>query len=399
MEARKMTNKKTILLVTGIHLLIFSISSPAQQEYWLRYHSASEISIIGSAGYVKMLELDVEKPSDMKLPEFKSDKPYFTKWPTPMVEAGYLWIACDRSHKHGPYDLLYIDSNRNGHLNDETVVKANRTDQYNAYFGPAKVIFEIEDGPVTYHLNFRFYGYENRTTRLYTSSGGWYEGDITIDGVKKHCMLFDYNANGTFNDKSLNATECDRIRIDKKGVESIRFVGHYIDVDGVFYQPEIARDGAFIKLAKADDVQTGEVRVPEAITQFSAGGENGLFILKPEKGLASLPAGQYRINDWMLERKDEQGTTWQLKGTYPPGNGTLVDVAVDKAVELSIGEPVVSTLNASPRQGTYSFRYDMAGRDGERIEFTRNGARPRAPKLHIKNKDNTYDRTYSFQYG
>jgi len=398
MEARKMINKRTVLLSIGIHLLVFAIS-PAQQEHWLRYHSASELSIIGSGGYVKSLKLDVEKPSDMKPPEFKSDKPYFAKWPTPMVEAGHLGVACDRSHKHGPYDLLYIDSNRNGHLDDETVVKANRTDQYSAYFGPVKVIFEIEDGPVTYHLNFQFYGYENRSTRLYASSGGWYEGDITVDGVKKHCVLFDYNANGTFNDKSLNATECDRVRLDKKGVESIRFVGNYIDVDGVLYQPEIARDGAFIKLTKADGVQTGEVRVPEGITQFSAGGENGLFILKPKKGFASLPVGQYRVNDWMLEQKDEQGTTWQLKGAGPPDKGTLFDVAVEKAAEFSIGEPVISTLSASSREGTFNFRYNMEGRDGERIELTRNGARPRAPKLHIKSKDGTFDRTYSFQYG
>ena len=230
-------------------------------------------------------------------------------------------------------------------------------------------------------------------------SGGWYEGDITVDGVKKHCVLFDFNANGTFNDKSLNARECDRIRIDKEGVEGIRFVGNFIDVDGTLYRPEIARDGAFIKLMKANDVRTGEVRVPEAITRFTAGGENGLFILKPKKGIASLPVGTYRINEWMHERKDEQGTPWRLKGGGFFDKGLVIDVVADKAAELSIGEPVISTLSASSRQGTYRFRYNMAGRNGERIELTRNGARPRAPKLHIKSKDGTYDQTYSFQYG
>jgi hypothetical protein len=262
-----------------------------------------------------------------------------------------------------------------------------------------KVIFEIEDGPVTYHLNLRFYGYENRTTRLYVSSGGWYEGDITVNGTKKHCVLFDYNANGTFNDQSLNANECDRIQIGKQGVEGVRFVGHYIHIDGVLYQPEIARDGAYIKLVKAENVKTGEVHVSENITQFSAGGENGLFILNPEKGVTSLPIGQYHITDWEIERKDEQGTSWKLKGAGSSGSSTLIDVAADKPTELAIGEPVISTLNASSRSGTYSFRYNMEGRDGERIELTRNGARPRAPKLHVKNKDGTYDRTYSFQYG
>ena len=394
-----MTNRRYVLLIMGTGLLALTPLTLAQPEQWLRYHSASEVSILGSGTYPRTLELRDEEPAGINLPQFKADHQYFAKWPTPMVTAGHLWVACDRSHKHGPYDLLYIDSNRNGHLDDETVVKANRTDQYSAYFGPVKVIFEIEDGPVTYHLNFRFYGYENRNKSLYASSGGWYEGDITIDGVKKHCMLFDYNANGTFDDKSLDATDCDRIRIDKQGVEGIRFVGNYIDVNGVLYRPEIAQDGAYIKLAKADDVQTGDVRVPEAITQFSAGGENGLFILKPEKGIASLPVGKYRVIEWMLEQKDEQGTPWKLKGAGRPGHGHLFDVAVDKAAEFSIGEPIISTLNASSRQGTHSFRYNMAGRDGERIELTRNGARPQAPKLHIKSKDGTYDRTYSFQYG
>ena len=394
-----MTKQRYLLFAVGISLLTFTASAPAQQEHWLRYHSASEVNLLGTGSNLQTLELSHEKPSGMKLPTFKADETYFTKWPTPMVKDGHLWIACDRSHKYGPYDLLYIDSNGDGRLDDETVVKANRTDQYSAYFGPVKVIFEVEDGPVTYHLNFRFYGYENRTTRLYASSGGWYEGDVAVDGVKKHCMLFDFNTNGTFNDRSLNATECDRIRIGKEGIEGIRFVGNYIEVDGVLYRPEIARDGAYIKLAEAHDVQSGEIQVSEEITQLSAGGENGLFILKPEKGIASLPVGQYRINNWAVERKDEQGALWSLKGTEPPGRGPLIDVAMDKPAELTIGEPIISTLNASSREGTYSFRYDMEGRAGERIELTRNGARPQAPKLNVKNKDGTFDRTYSFQYG
>jgi hypothetical protein len=394
-----MKNRRYVLLTATIILPALGLSSSAQQEHWLRYHSASEVSLLDGGRNMLMLELSQETPSGTKLPSFKADQPYFAKWPTPMVQQGHLRIACDRSHKHGPYDLLYIDSNGNGHLDDETVVQANRTDQYSAYFGPVRVIFEIEDGPVTYHLNFRYYGYENRTTRLYVSSGGWYEGDITLDGEKKHCVLFDYNANGTFNDKSLSAAECDRVRIGKKGIGDICFVGHFIDVDGVLYRPEIARDGAYINLTKAEDVPSGEIRVPEQITWLSAGGENGLFSLEPEKGSASLPVGQYRINDWTIERKDERGTPWRLKGTAPPSQGLLIDVAVDKPAELSIGEPVISTLNASPRQGTYSFSYDMQGREGERIELTRNGARPQAPKLNVKNKDGTYDRTYSFQYG
>ncbi len=60
---------------------------------------------------------------------------------------------------------------------------------------------------------------------------------------------------------------------------------------------------------------------------------------------------------------------------------------------------IVATIETSEDKGTHSFRHTLKGRAGERIELTRNGAQPRAPKLHIKGKDGIYDRTYSFEYG
>jgi hypothetical protein len=315
-----------------------------------------------------------------------------------MVKSGWLWIALDRTHEQGPYDSLYIDSNGNGGLDDETAAAAYRTDQQSAYFGPVKVIFQIEDGPVTYHLNFRSYQYGTADNRLYISSGGWYEGDITVGGEKKHCILFDYNVNGAFNDKSENAAECDRIRIGKQGGQDTLFTGNYILDNETLYQPEIARDGACIKLTKAENVKFGSVRLPESITQFSANGENGLFILKPEKGVALLPVGKYRVYDWAVERQDEKGTNWKLKGSGL-SEKNIFDITEGKEAVLAIGEPIVATLNASEREGTYSFNHSMKGRAGERIELTHNGAQPQAPKVRISSADGTYDLTFSFQYG
>ncbi len=315
-----------------------------------------------------------------------------------MVESGYLWISLDRTQKQGQWDRLFIDSNGNGHLNDETAITAYRTDRYSAYFGPVKVVFEGEDGPLTYHLNFRFYNYNERNRRLSVYSGGWYEGTITIAGAKKHCVLIDQNANGTFDDKSLEAHKCDRIRIGKKGDRDTRYVGNFIEVDGVLYQPEIARDGAYIKLTKAEDVKFGNIRMPESIIEFSAGGENGLFTLKPEKGTGSLPVGRYRINYWAIERKDEKGKKWKLRSSLFSQKGDF-EITADKEAELSIGEPIISTLQARKSGSGYSFSQNLQGQLGERIALTSNGARPPAPKLHIKNKDGTYDRTFSFEYG
>jgi hypothetical protein len=421
-----MVRKSHILFVVGIGLLVLTPIA-AQEEQWLQYHSARELGLLVSA-QPQPLEISTEKPPGVELPQFKAENPLFAKWSTPMVTSGYLWVALDRTHKQsregslagGPYDLLYIDSNGNGRLADETAVAAYRTDQYSAYFGPVKVMFELQDGPATYHLNLRYYGYDDassrlyvssgapmsmvaaalndRSRRLYASSGGWYQGDITLGSQKKHCILFDYNANGTFNDKSANAAECDRVRIGQEGGQDASFVGNYIEVDGALYRPEIARDGACVKLTKAQDVKFGAVRLPESVTQISANGQNGLFIRKSEKGVASLPVGQYRIYDWIIGRQDDKGTEWRLQGSGAAAKNAF-DVTEGNETALSFGEPIVATLDASADKGTHSFRYTLQGRDGERIELTRNGAQPQAPKVRIRSADGAYDRTYSFSYG
>jgi hypothetical protein len=388
--------------------------APGREEQWLQYHCARGVGLLGGP-QSRPLEISSEKPSGVELPQFKTENPFFAKWSTPMVKNGYLWIAQDRTHKQGPYDLLYIDSNGNGRLDDEAAVTAYRMDQYSTYFGPVKVIFELEDGPGTYHLNFRYSGSDARNSKLYASSGGWYQGQITVGGAKKYCILFDYNANGTFNDKSANAPECDRIWIGEAGGQDARFVGNsiiqpnilvlwargqdtrfvgrYIKEDGILYRPEIARDGGWIKFTKAEDVKFGGVRLPEAITRFSVNGENGLFTLKPEKGVVSLPVGKYHVYDWAVERRDDKGTRWKLLGSSP-AKSSVFEIAEDKEAVLAIGEPVVATLEASQREGTYSFRHALKGRNGEIIELTHNGAQPQAPKVRIKSADGKYDRTY-----
>ncbi len=390
-----MGDKTYILLTVGISLLVLTPPAGAQDEQWLQYHSEREAERIIGDMTRSNLKLTSEKPQSIELPDFKCEEPFFTNWSTPMVAGGQLWIAVDRTTEKGRWDQLYIDSNVNGHLNDETAVTAYRTDQYYTYFGPVKVVFEGEDGPLTYHLDFSFY--ENGDTqRLYVCSGGWYEGDITVAGAKKYCMLIDYNGNGTFNDKSLNSSQCDRIRIGEKGTRDTGYVGNYIEINDTLYHTEIARDGAFIMLSKAEDVKFGDIRLPETITEFSAGGENGLFTFKPEKGAGSLPVGKYRINSWTIERKDEKGRKWELQGRAYTPKGDF-DVTEEKETSLDIGEPVKANIRVSFNSQTqnYEFSKDLRGRMGEYITLTRGGQRVSDLwKMRAKNKEGTFDKTY-----
>ena len=393
-----MKQKIHILLTAGVGLLIFSSAARSQDEQWLQYHCQREAQRIVANMGIAVPRITTEKPHGVELPPFESEQQYFAKWATPMVPGGHLWIALDPTKRQGLQARLFIDSNGNGRLDDETAMTAYRIDRYYTYFGPVKVVFESDDGPIVYHLNFRLYDRNEQYRRLYIYSGCWYEGDITVAGTKKRCVLIDHNVNGTFDDKAQAGQDCDRIRIGTKSGQEAGYVGNYVDVDGVLFQPEIARDGAYVILTKAENVKFGDIQLPEEITELSAGGENGLFILEPEKGKAPLPVGKYRINYWAIERKDDQGRTWKLKGNLP-SNGGSFEINHAKQTQFSVGEPVNSSIQARKRDSVYYFSQKLNGSLGERIELTRNGARPRAPKLHIKNKDGSYDRTYSFSYG
>jgi hypothetical protein len=389
-----MVKRNYVLLAVGIGLLFLITSAGAQDEQWLQYHSEREAQrIIGSMGTVYR-EITMNKPADVNLPQFKTSQQFFAEWPTPMVKSGRLWMALDRSSEQGKWDRLYIDSNGDGRLDDEDAVVAYQTDQYSTLFGPVKVVFEGEDGPVTYHLNFRFYDYNEQNRRLYIYSGGWYEGEVTVGDQKKYCMLIDYNVNGTFNDKSLQAGASDRIGIGDKGDQNTGFVGNYIEVGNVLYRTEIARDGAFIKLAKAEDVKYGNIRVPETITELTVGGENGQFTHKLKDGATTLPVGKYRIDHWQIDRKDDKGKSWTMRGYGFSDRGDF-DIKEDAETALEIGEPITAGLEARLNGENYEFSKSLRGSLGEYVTLTAGGQDVRNLwKMKATNGDGTFEKIY-----
>lgn len=370
----------------------------AQKEQWLDYHVSTE-----GRGY-RYLNLTTNPPPNIKLPKL-GGQAYFAQWTTPLDPAG-RWLCLDRTKKSGLYDRVYFDSTGNGRLDDKTPVGTSRSDQYTAYFEPVRVVFKGEDGPITYHLTLRFMQYGAGEVNLLASSGGYYAGKVDIGGKKRSIELIDGNVNGTFNDRSADMGDSDCVTIEGDKVGQ-RYLGKMIEVDGQFYQIEVARDGAFIKLQKAENVVLGQVRVPETITEFVAFGENGHFVRKPVKGGFTLPVGKYRIQDWKIERKDAKGAAWELSA-YNFNESARFEVADAKPVSLEVGEPMRAVMEAqepSRRPGsrevtnqlTFSLRFQ--GHYGETLQIMKGNQRPPGPRLTLTSLDGTYRYTNTFEFG
>lgn len=369
---------------------------------WLSYRTAAQANRVVGDMLMDRIEVSAEAPDGVDIPKFEGKQQYFGTWKSPMVENGFRRLAFDGKRSKGPFGIMYFDSNGDGKLSDEKAIKANLLEGNTAYLGPVPVYFEGEDGPITYHLNFRVYiRSSNSSVQVHVTSGGWYEGYIKVGGEKKFCQLIDYNANAVFNEKESESLgyDSDRIRIGKEGTRDSCFVGNYIQLDDKLYNLEIAGDGAFIKIWEATDAAYGTIAVPESITEFSASSANGLMKAKLEGGKAKLPVGKYRVYQWVAERKDKSGDVWKVVGSKFRKSNGLFEVMQGTETTLDIGGPVIASLKADRHKQKYTFNQKLKGRLGENINLTQNNRPPRAAKLHIKSKDGSYDRSFSFEYG
>ena len=363
------------------------------EKQWLRYRvmDDNERAIL-ELPYVNC-NIARDAPVGVEMPDFKASDPCFASWATPMAPQGKVLLAFDRSSRKGQYDLLYLDSNCSGSLRDKKPIRASMSYEGGAQFGPVKISFPGEDGAISYHLRFLLQA-QGASRQAYAISACAYEGSVRIGGKSYHCMLADYDCNGTFDDISGDFEKADRIRLGETDKAATYFVGKYLALDGALYQPKPSRDGAYIEFEPAGDVAMGAVRAKNAVTQLSLGGENGLFHLAD--GAGAVPAGRYKLYSWKIERKGADNANWTLAAV---GGNEVIEVKPGQEVALDVGEPISCKLGAVGQGGRYQISETLCGRLDERVSIERNGSMPDAPRLQLVGKDGAFSKVYKFEYG
>jgi hypothetical protein len=410
-------------------MILAATAAQAQEAQRLQYRTdAQPERSLGVYAEVRV-RAEPSPPAGLALPKFAGDRPLFAKWITPMVPAGHLWLALDQSAKQGACDRLYVDTNADGSLADETPVAAERAEaatdptaplaygrklnQQAARFAAVRILFPGKDGPIAYHLNVTFrsriqriitwtQGVPDREVlleELWLTAAGWHEGTVTVGGKTYTCRLADANVNGTFDDVSADEGKADFILIEGDALPLVRTAGRYIQLGGALYHPHPARDGASITFAPAKDVPTGTLRLDVPRAQLTVGGENGLLYLNVAEGKVSAPAGKYRLTIWKIEKADDSGTAWRAEGTVIPGEGAVFEVNEGKETRLAVGEPFVCKGTDTSDRGTHNLSFRLRGRLDEPVYLYRDGRQAAPPQVRISNADKTYDQAFATEYG
>lgn len=345
---------------------------------------------------VNRLMILTQRPESVEMGRFVSRQPLFCWWESPLLDHKKLLVALDQSRIDGPYDLLYCDGNENGSLLDEEPYRAVKEQNRRLTFGPVEVLVNTSEGKLLYHLAFQYYSTSSRQY-MYVSSAGWLEGRITVGQQKLLCSLIDNNANGTFNDSSIDFRKVDHLQIGTGSRQTLFFVGKYIPLGDQLYSLTVPSDGATIRLEPAEQVPMGYVEIPEGLHECVLGGTNGLFYLRSPQGRIALPQGKYRLKEWTMQRLSHS-QIWEMTGTKF-GTSTLFTLSSDQVVKLPIEEPLIAELGISYRDSTYSMHQELKGNLSETISITCQGRRPDPPRLLITGARGRFRKVLAFEYG
>jgi hypothetical protein len=396
---------KTLWLIVVSVSLVAALAGAAgaADAQRLEYRTAADPSAHGAHGGGARIETVAARPDGLELPDLSGDKPVFARWRTPMVKAGFLWLVLDQSKKGGPYDRLFIDANGDGKLRDETPVTP-AGGEGGGRFGPTKISFPADGGPITYHLNVTCYAYPGgEVIMLYASSACWYEGRVSAAGRERRCLICDTNANGAFNDAGFDTGDYFCLEDVKAGQDALELVtkgvGKYLELEKKYYLLEVARDGSSVKFTLDEQVPLATIRTPKNVVGVGLVGPMGM--LRPTfeaPGLVRVPAGKYIFDFWNVEdRKDTDGKLWVMSGWSTPEDKAF-ELSADREWTAPIGEPAVVDLKVTAQNGQCLFNLQLTGQLGERVSIYPKGGQP-SVKLHITNEAGDYHQALAFSYG
>jgi hypothetical protein len=310
-------------------------------------------------------------PGDWKLPPFISAHPIYS-----LVELGddKKLLVLDRQKTDDEYyNRLYFDADADRDLTDDPVIDGKSVSvpgrQYERIRFPAidtKILVGDKSLPFSFRPDFmgRLIAVDrgniseellNRTIYLYLRVNCMYRGKLDVDGQVYYIWLSDTNCNGLFNEKfalrKLKTPIPGRMPIFNTGdgvflsankeikMYDQQVCGDWLLIKNKLFDMRIDQAGGKITLTPVmqDLVPLWLAMEPEHLSLYTEGGEHFLMTCQPDKRI-DIPAGKYRLYNYKLLKKDDQGDLWSLNGRATTECSWITLEGKDGS-ELAFGEP------------------------------------------------------------
>ena len=265
-----------------------------------------------------------------------------------------------------------------------------------------------------------------------------YVGRFTHAGVAYRVVLLDRNANGLFDD---------RASMPAAGAEGEEAMGDFLavtDAEDVAYR-DVGRLGGLLGLGsdmfrvkidmaacmlrldpvKDDGVPVALAAKVDRLQLIARSADHTAWLVNPGERVM-LPPDDYRLSEYHITRKDDQGDTWQLSAGGGPATA-VISVRRGEEASCGFGEPFSAKVTAVERTrrvggllglfgsrtvSSWQLEFSLEGSarevvsgvlhvDGDKTTLPRDrsGRRPRPPTYKIIASDGKLAAQGAFEYG
>jgi hypothetical protein len=157
-----------------------------------------------------------------------------------------------------------------------------------------------------------------------------------------------------------------------------------------------------VRGAEGSEVDTlkGILNLPDNVSVELISPEHGMLMLTEENGQIELAQGQYRLESWTLERKDEAGHIWKLSGDI--NTARMIEVGPEPITLEIQTEPIVCDLKIYPGPQAMNFTLGLKGPTGERLRVSGDAPGVKSdqlpqPTFVLYNADRSFEKSQKFQ--
>ena len=333
-------------------------------------------------------------------------------------------MLCD----FGPQPKLYVDSDQDGDLSDETAftskkkpVRRSLAQILTGTGGSAGSSEEVTFGPISLVLS------DLGTTVDFTAEvphrssdyaymlvqpASYLSGEVQLAGKSYEVNLVDATFDGRYDARFSAAKAFDSdwiaVDLDRNGVMQQTMSGpseviplpRMIRAGEAYYGIEVLPDGSAIRVETVQP-EFGTVDMEGKGVHLTLWSDSGCHALASAQGSVQLPAGSYRAMEIVLGRKDEKGASWRLRSYGNTGKLTDFQVQAGQTLALTVGEPLRGNVTFNAQPGLAYLGFSLAGQAGEEYAAgaDRGGRRQKAPKFKILSESDKVLVSGSFEYG